>query len=209
MLGVKGRIESFNVDLHQREQEERTRDKDSGEIKIRLHKAFHRAEVDCKNTDLRVISARFQCESGAASDSESEEAEFDFLDMDAAEPVDPEDTNWIDTDDFIDLYSILGDLQPNVHLLSCLKTPRLTYSRYSQHDTLYTPLSDDESAMDKPGMSDGSPTDSAASEGPLSKFGTEETHTCLLDAASGRSRHFNPNFDHTKIRRLQTPSKYS
>lgn len=189
VLGVKGKLESFNVDMHQREQETRTKTGESGEVKVRLHKGFHRVEVDCQNTDLRVLSARFTSMAVPDSDSDLEDAELeDFLDMDTANIVAPEDAEWIDDDDYLDLYTPLGERQPNMHLLACLRTPRLTYSRYAQHDHLYPPLrsspsstslADDVSSLSNEELRE-------TSKGPLSKFGYEPTHTCLFDRAKGQ-----------------------
>lgn len=195
VLGVKGRLEHFNVDMHQREQETRTRKNDSEDVQVRLHKAFHRVEVDCKDTDLRVVSARFTCPSYADSDIESEDPDMtDFLNMDAAEPISPEDAEWVDEDDYIDLTTLLGERQPNMHLISCLKTPRLTYSRYAQHDYLYPPLRGGKVYMGPSSVfNDGKGGDVAGAEasrdvskGPISKFGHEHSHLCLLDRARGK-----------------------
>lgn len=192
VLGVKGRLEHFNVDMHQREQETKTRKKETGEVQIRLHKAFHRVEVDCEDTDLRVVSARFASPAFADSEAESEDADMpDFLHMDNAEPVSPADAEWVDEDDYIDLYAVLGERQPNMHLISCLKTPRLTYSRYAQHDYLYPPLRDGKVYSGSPASPDSevatSLSQGAVPKGPVSKFGSEFSHFCLLDRAKGKS----------------------
>lgn len=194
VLGVKGRLEYFNVDMHQREQETRTRKKGTGEVQVRLHKAFHRVEVDCKDTDLRVVSARFACPAMVETDAEGEDTDIpDFLHMENAEPVPSADAEWVDEDDYIDLYTLLGDRQPNMHLISCLKTPRLTYSRYAQHDYLYPPLRDGKVYTGSPSSPDSEANTQLAqagiSKGPISKFGQESSHFCLLDRARGKSKH--------------------
>lgn len=194
VLGVKGRLEQFNVDMHQREQETRTRTKDSQDVQVRLHKAFHRVEVDCEDTDLRVVSARFTCPILMDTDGDSEYADMtDFLNMDTAEPVSPEDIEWVDEDDYIDLYTVLGERQPNMHLLSCLKTPRLSYSRFAQHDYLHPPLRNGKVYTGPGSTPDGEkPAELGNAEvsredpkGPVSKFGQEGSHLCLLDRAKG------------------------
>lgn len=194
VLGVKGRLESFNVDMHQREQETRTRKGDSAEVKVRLHKAFHRVEVDCKDTELRVLSARFVSSAPLEGETDSEEADInDFIDMDAAGVIDPEDAEWVDDDDYLDLYTPLGKREPNMHLLACLKTPRLTYSRYAQHNHLYGPIlrSLDSASTSPDASGDGHSEEldeqkAEAAKGPISKFGYEGTHTCLLDRSGGK-----------------------
>ncbi|KAK9898273.1 hypothetical protein P389DRAFT_193319 [Cystobasidium minutum MCA 4210] len=188
VLGLKGRLESFDVDMHQREQETKTKQAHTGTTKVRLHKAFHRVEVDCKDTELRVVSARFGSTAVGVADSESENPEFiDYLDMDTASVVAEEDAEWVDDDDYLDLYTPLGDRQPSMHLLACMKTPRLTYSRYAQHDHLHTPLR--KNSTSSPPSSGGSQDQATQTDaentinGPVSKFGYEGTHTCLLDRA--------------------------
>ena len=60
VVGLKGKVARFKVDLHQRAQEEVVRGLDGKEMKTVIHKTFSHAEVDCDGVDLRVISACFK-----------------------------------------------------------------------------------------------------------------------------------------------------
>lgn len=182
LLGIKGRISHFNVDIHMREQIETVRSEHLGTTRQRLHKAFSRAEVDCKDVDLRVLAARFYDYHKAEMVPEVEhmagleESPLDPLDLEGDYAISDEDLLWVDLDDYRDLLLYLPEYRsPHMRIIPCFKCPRTTYSRFSQPDDV---TSDDSSDADSQNKE--RPT-------PVSKFGTEPTHTCLLNKAAGQS----------------------
>lgn len=170
VLGLKGRIGAFNVDLHQREQEERTWSEPLKTTRKRLHKAFNRAEIDCKEIDARVIAARFRDDRKAEIDTGVEHEDTDMADLlGLGEDIPDEDLPWIDLDDFRDLGVHFCDQYPQMRITPCFRSPRLTYSRFSQANVFSQ-----------------SPEEDAIDGGPKpSKFGSEPTHTCLMDKSAG------------------------
>lgn len=176
VLGLKGKIGRFNVDLHQRAQEMVIRRPEMKESKHVIHKAFYMAEVDLDSVDLRAIMGIFD---------EPEKAHF-------APPAAPEEEEatprvsfdeylvrdneqeWINTDDFRDSFGGWPhSSKPNIYLMPFMACPRFTY--YRQKDAAPPPDEDeDASAAATP------------PERPKSKFGDELSHTCLMGCATGK-----------------------
>ncbi|CEQ42515.1 SPOSA6832_04335, partial [Sporobolomyces salmonicolor] len=180
VLGLKGKIGRFNVDLHQREQEMVIRRPEASESKIVKHKAFYMAEVDLDSVDLRTIVAKFkEPEKAHVAPADAE------MDEDAGPPptddfgvVGDEDVDWINLNDFNDSAYTIGDRHPRISILPLMVCPRFTYYRHV--DSL--PVRED----DDDGSNDGeAPT---PSERPKTKFGTELSHTCLMGCATGTLR---------------------
>lgn len=185
ILGIKARLGSFNVDMHQREQEESVYSEHLGTTRKRLHKAFHRAEIDCKDVDLRVVAGKFADPhkpliNTAFDSEEQEEGAGDRFGLDDAESIAHEELEWVDLDDYRDLYMVLPDENPKLLIVPTFKSPRLTYSRYSQAQAPTTQQQSDD------GNGDGSSA-TAEERVPESKFGFEPSHFCLLNAAAGES----------------------
>lgn len=175
-LGVKGRMGRFNVDLHQREQEESVYSEHLGRTRKRLHKAFFRAEVDCVDMDVRVLSARFEDPYKSyidpAMEAEEDDNLADPLGLDDAATVPDEDLAWVDLDDYYDLYRNLPDQNPKMRIRRFFRSPRFTYSRYAQPDVFDHPA-------------DGDSASEVEEKAPVSKFGSEPSHFCLLNRAAG------------------------
>ena len=176
VLGIKGRIGTFNVDMHQREQEERVYSEHLKTTRKTLHKAFFRVEIDCKDTELRVLSARFTDANKPNVDPGVDfenDTDTDSLGLDDAEPIPDEDLPWVDLDDYYDLFVILQDHNPSMRIIRCFRAPRLTYSRYSQPDANNHNFNGDAAS------------ETADERTTPSKFGNELTHTCFLNKAAG------------------------
>ncbi|GJN94531.1 hypothetical protein Rhopal_007614-T1 [Rhodotorula paludigena] len=177
VLGMKGKIGRFNVDLHQRTQEMVIRRDEMSESKTVKHKAFYMAEVDMDVLDLRCISALFQ---------EPIKAQVAPADADADEEANPppvyesygassEDQAWIDYNDFHDaIYTMPLEEEPAIRILPFMVCPRFTYYRHK--DAAPTKDADDEVP----------PEDerSTPPERPKSKFGNELSHICLMGCAT-------------------------
>lgn len=178
VLGLKGKIGRFNVDLHQRAQEMVIRRPEMSESKHVTHKVFYMAEVDVDSVDLRAIMAVFdepeKAEFAPAEVGDEEEAapkpDFDeFL-------VTEEEREWVNVDDFKDSvgsWPFAGE--PRIHLLPFMMCPRFTYYRHK--DAGAPPADESEAGA---GDSPATPPDR-----PASKFGDEASHTCLMGSAEG------------------------
>lgn len=183
-LGLKGRMESFSVDLHQREELDCIWSEGLQQTRKRLHKPFWRAEIDCVETDLRVIAAAFKNVEKAAFDpdqdedvGDSQDDATDPLGLDDAPDLEDEELPWSDLDDFYDLHIRLSDINPSLKLARLLRAPRLTYSRYAAVDKT-------SSALQRSDSMDTSKNDDISGS---SKFDAEPTHKCLLDHAPSES----------------------
>ena len=178
ILGVKGKIGTFKVDLHQRAEELTIKRPEIGDSRTAIHKKFYLAEVHCGEVDLRVISATYvDSEKATAAvaygydivdDNESSERPENRLLDDA------EEREWFDQNDFVDLGPSLqydSSKAPDFVLVPLMTSPVCTYYRQS---------------------SSGRPDDSAASEEAKSqtssqtKFGVEASHMCLIGQAPGQ-----------------------
>jgi hypothetical protein len=176
VVGLKGKVGRFNVDLHQREQEETIKKPNSKETKVVKRKVFYQAEVDCDGVDLRVISACFQEPEKRAIIPEEDQFDHEDEPRKREGNVADEDLEWVDLDDFIDAVYTIPDENPSIQVLPLVKCPRFTYYRKIG---ISTP--DD-------------PTEGVESIAPKSKFGSESSHSCLMGCATGK-RSFNP-FSH-------------
>lgn len=173
VVGLKGKIGRFNVDLHQREQEEVVQNADSTETKKVLHKAFYQAEVDLDGVDLRVLTAVFkEPEKQVIVPDEVDEADETVPPPKQNYEVKDEDLEWIDLDDYVDAAYTFPDRNPSLRVLPFTVCPRFTY--YRQTDT--TPKED---------LSGSEDSEQDLEHGGKSKFGHEPSHTCLMGCATG------------------------
>ncbi|KAJ7638917.1 golgi-body localization protein domain-containing protein [Roridomyces roridus] len=148
-IGVKGLIDEFQVDMHQREEETSVPGSRPGTTKVARRKPFCAVELVLSGLDLRTLLATFddpmkvQVGVNAAPQRSNYRTLTDLL---PTPPFSP----WMDADDFIEL-----DWQPPstpiVHLLPLATCPRFDYYRRSE---------------------------STRQQVDCSKFGSETTHTC-------------------------------
>ena len=174
VVGLKGKIARFNVDLHQREQEETVKKLESTVTKTISRKVFYSAEVDCEGVDLRVISALFkepEKQSVAPEDSELDEDEGPTPSSSRQKfTLADEDLEWIDMDDFVDAIYTIPDDNPSLRVFPFINCPRFTYYRKI-----------DAEKKDDSVENDGSEVLAKT------KFGIEPSHTCLMGCAKGMS----------------------
>lgn len=177
LLGVKGKVARFRVDLHQREQEDVIRRPNSTESKTILHKAFSRAYVDCEGVDLRVISAIFQEPEKRETIPTNLDIDFDDIPLPRKNhSIADDELDWVDLDDFVDAVYTIPDRNPQLQVLPFLVCPRFTYRR--QTDGKGAAFGQNEPSEDDAGIPQVS--------GPKSKFGKEPSHTCLMGSAEGK-----------------------
>ncbi|GAA6011720.1 hypothetical protein JCM10207_004222 [Rhodosporidiobolus poonsookiae] len=176
VLGLKGKIGRFNVDLHQREQEMSIRRPEMSESKTVKHKAFYMAEIDLDAVDLRTITACFKEPEKAyvaPVDAEAEEGAAPQPDFDKYSASE-DDRDWINLNDFNDASYTMPDRQPHLRVLPLMSCPRFTYYRHTGNVPVKETDTDDASDLDH----------LMPHERAKTKFGKEETHTCLMGHAA-------------------------
>ncbi|KAL2864526.1 FMP27 family protein [Aspergillus lucknowensis] len=160
--GLKVRLDSLKLDLHQRREQIKTPSK--GRLRqpqasaIRIYKA----ELDLQAADFRAVSASIE---GTGMD-DIERKRDDILSS-FQQPVPPADLSrftipdqnldWVDMDDFVELDWILPqESNPRTKILPLAFTPRFTYFRQTDHGQIV------------PGQTG------------YSSFGNEDTHVCVM-----------------------------
>ncbi|KAH7914213.1 golgi-body localization protein domain-containing protein [Hygrophoropsis aurantiaca] len=151
-VGVKAMIDHFHADLHQRDQESIEPGRTPDSIKIVRHKPFYAAEVIMKNLDLRAMLATFSEPLKQAVPVSPPDNTGNYRTRLGLAPSDVP-SPWLDLDDFIETDWSSSSV-PNIHLVPALSCPQLTYFKKN--------------------------VKSSANQAETSKFGTEETHACLL-----------------------------
>ncbi|KAJ7507924.1 golgi-body localization protein domain-containing protein [Mycena galericulata] len=152
-IGVKGLIEEFQVDMHQREEETTVPGIRPDTTKTARRKPFCAVELVMKGLDLRAMLATFsdplKIDVGVGVDSTPQRSNYRTL---SDLPPLPVGSTWIDGDDFIEL-DWTPPSTPSLHLLPVATCPRFTYYRRSE---------------------------TTRQQEDCSKFGLEITHTCYL-----------------------------
>ncbi len=161
-VGVKAMIDLFQADMHQRAQESTIAGPD-GTTKTIVHKPFYAIEVVMKGLELRALLAIFSEPLKQLVPLESSPLGDSYRSRKNIPIVDPK-SPWVDLDDFVEIdWSAEGT--PVLHLLPAAFCPRFTYFR---------------KAWDGPEIA----TENRVE---VSKFGSEDTHVCLLGKESCES----------------------
>ncbi|KIY49303.1 hypothetical protein FISHEDRAFT_9609, partial [Fistulina hepatica ATCC 64428] len=155
-VGVKGFIKEFQVDMHQRDEENEilinSRDQSSKAGTAVRRKRFYAAELVMKGVDLRALLATFPepLKMNVPVNSPLQRSNYrSRTDLPSIPPSSP----WFDDDDFVEV-DWRSQASPIVNLISVLTCPRFMYIK---RNTAENP---------EPGRT--------------SKFGMERTHTCFL-----------------------------
>ncbi|KAF1835574.1 hypothetical protein BDW02DRAFT_282370 [Decorospora gaudefroyi] len=174
--GLKARVDSFMLDLHQRREEFRTlvqapeTQKNSKQNKT-TGMRINQVQLDLIRTDVRAVSASI---AGTGSDDVDNATAEDlaafnqeYLTADLSKFTIPDnDLGWVDMDDFIELGWILpSHKHPETQILPLAFAPRFTYFRQTDHA--------DNISGDKHRKSD---------------FGNEPTHHCVISARNDPRR---------------------
>ena len=151
-IGVKGRVEELQADMHQREEEFTAPGPIPNTTRIVRRKPFYAAEVIMKGIELRAMLAIFpeplkQDIRITASDQRSNYRKHADL------PITTSTSIWYDLEDFVEL-DWLSSRPPVLHLLPLATFPHFTY--FKRNTSL-------------PGVFP-----------QTSKFGSEHSHICLL-----------------------------
>lgn len=151
-VGIKAMIDEFQVDMHQRDQESIIASFDQASPKVIRHKPFYAAEVVLKGLDLRAVMAIFEEPLKKSVLMDLPESDSNYRTRNHPPDVDYSSV-WFDADDFVEVdWSPSSD--PKVHLLPIVACPRFTYFKRNSAK--------------------------AQNQDESSKFGIEDTHTCLL-----------------------------
>lgn len=211
VLGCKAKISSFNVDMHSRAIETTIRKPEMKQPQKIIHKSFYKAEIDCQDVDVRAISAVFDVMRKAAyaaelgivpdvDESDTSSIMNDSTDIKDEFTTDMSDTlrpggrthaensknkesEWVDMDDYYDLLfwpqNNLGE-HPRVKVLDLGSCPRVSYLRRPSSVThgSHTHTQGNAHPSEIDSGSDGQPIEKT-------KFGEEDTHTCLIGKAEG------------------------
>lgn len=187
VIGIKGRVDNFNLDMHQRAQSEthihRTEGREPLEKTV-VHKVFYQAELDCEGLDCRTISATHRVpEKESFKDvvgAQGEDDELQFASNEGAKLSDEDHRQWYDASDFTDVGIRYEDPDPILHVHPIGQCPRFTYYRQP-------PRKEDEEAAEvkKSKASKKRPAPIATS-----KFGDEQTHDCCIGHAAGATSCF-------------------
>ena len=161
--GLKLRIDSFMLDLHQRREYFDTLAKGKAKQMRTSAMKIDKAELDFISADLRAVAASIAGTTAADLKRASSEMLSSHQDVtplvDMSQFTIPDhDYSWIDMDDFVELDWLLpSESNPQTKILPLAFTPRFTYFRQTDHgDSI---------------QGDNSRT---------SPFGNEDTHFCIM-----------------------------
>lgn len=160
--GLKMRLDSFMLDVHQRREEFHTQDKGRKTPGKTSGMKMHEAQLDLLSADIRAVSA---CIAGTTPEdlrkasapflvSQQDQGATDFSHFE----IPDNDLSWIDMDDFVELDWILpSEANPETKIMPLAYAPRFTYFRQTDHgDTI------------------------AGDPDRTSPFGSEQTHFCIM-----------------------------
>lgn len=151
-VGVKGMIDEFQVDMHQRDEESTVPGLFPNTSKVIRRKPLYAAEVVLKGLDLRAMLATFdeplrpKVQMTAPPQRSNYRAHQDL-------PITDPSSHWSDKDDFVET-DWVPSMTPKLHLLPVVSCPHFTYFKRNS-------------------AAPGNTTEA-------SKFGVEQSHTCLL-----------------------------
>jgi len=161
--GLKIRIDSFMVDVHQRREYFDTLSKGKSKQMRTSAMKINKAELDFVRADLRAVAASIAGTTAEdlqrASDEMLSSVQEVAANVDMSQFTIPDnDFSWIDMDDFVELDWILpSESNPETKILPLAFTPRFTYFRQTDHGH---GIQGDESRT--------------------SPFGEENTHFCVM-----------------------------
>ncbi|KAI8966760.1 mitochondrial protein from FMP27-domain-containing protein [Daldinia sp. FL1419] len=160
--GIKVRIDSFMLDIHQRREEFNTLDQGHKTNGRTTGMKIHAAQLDLVSADVRAVSASIRGTTTEAIKKNSISTLMTQQDEDGVDlshfTIPDNDFSWIDMDDFVELDWILpSEPNPDTKILPLAYAPRVTYFRQT----------------DIGGTIDGDPDRT-------SPFGHEPTHVCIM-----------------------------
>jgi len=160
--GLKMRLDSFMLDMHQRREEFHTQDKGQKTPTKTSGLKMHQAQLDLVSADIRAVSASIAGTTTedlrkASGPTLVAQEELGVTDLSHFEIPD-NDFSWIDMDDFVELDWILpSEANPETKIMPLAYAPRFTYFRQTDHGDIIS----------------GDPDRT-------SPFGNEPTHFCVM-----------------------------
>lgn len=151
IVGLKAKVSHFQADMHQRDQETIAPGKVPNSIQVVRHKPFYAAEVILKEVDLRALLAVFP---EPLKRSVPLSANPDNNNQNRASSGSEIPPSWLDSNDFVETDWLPTHHLPEIQLFPVLSCPKVTYIKKNSHVTDF--------------------------QAGHSKFGDEDTHTCLL-----------------------------
>ncbi|KAE8450994.1 hypothetical protein EG329_005434 [Mollisiaceae sp. DMI_Dod_QoI] len=161
--GIKMRLDSFMLDVHQRREFFPTQDKGRKTQGKTSGMKMHQAQLDLVSADIRAVSASIagttpeDLQKASAPSNLVSQLDVGNTDLSHFEIPD-NDFSWIDMDDFVELDWILpSEANPETKILPLAYAPRFTYFRQTDHGDSIS----------------GDPDRTSA-------FGAEDTHFCIM-----------------------------
>jgi hypothetical protein len=160
--GIKMRLDSFMLDMHQRREEFHTQDRGRKTQGKTSGMKLHQAQLDLISADIRAVSASIAGttpEDLRKASAPTLISQHDNTTTDLSHFEIPDnDFSWIDMDDFVELDWILpSEANPETKIMPLAFAPRFTYFRQTDHG------------------------DSIAGDPDrTSTFGNEPTHFCIM-----------------------------
>lgn len=159
--GLKMRLDSFMLDMHQRREQFPTQDQGKKTQGKTSGMKMHEAQLDLLAADIRAVSASI---AGTTSE-DLQKASSPLISQNEPTAVDlshfeipDNDFSWIDMDDFVELDWILpSEANPETKIMPLAYAPRFTYFRQTDHGDIIS----------------GDPDRTSA-------FGNEPTHFCTM-----------------------------
>ena len=161
--GLKLRIDSFMLDLHQRREYFDTLSKSRGQQTRTSAMKMNKAELDFVSADLRAVAASIGGTTAEDLLHATEDTLASYQEPPAAVDmssftIPDHDFSWIDMDDFVELDWVLpSESNPDTKILPLAFTPRFTYFRQTDHGNSI-----------------------AGDEKRTSPFGDEDSHECVM-----------------------------
>ena len=155
-VGVKALVNSFEADMHQREQEAIVPGAAFDKTKKIRHKPFYAVEVKVTDLQLCAILASFADQSKDLIDLEGVPRESKYQSILDSDTDNALRDFWFDLDDFVETDWSPTEDSPRIHAFSIVSCPRFTYYRRTGKQ----------------------PHRGSAVES--SRFGNEDTHVCLM-----------------------------
>ncbi|KIW81853.1 hypothetical protein Z517_04879 [Fonsecaea pedrosoi CBS 271.37] len=161
--GLKIKIDSFMLDLHQRREYFNTMAKVRAKQMRTSGMKIYKTELDFVRADLRAVAALIAGTTAEDIQNASDETLSSLQEVPAnidlsQFTIPDQDLSWIDMDDFVELDWVLpAESNPETKILPLAFTPRFTYFRQTDHGGA---IQGDESRT--------------------SPFGDEDTHFCVM-----------------------------
>lgn len=209
-VGLKSRVDTFEVDVHQRQQATEVERKGLGEKKKVLHKPINELEVNFHSLEVRAVCAELtdmdtghvpdtpQQQQDDTGDNDREETATDRFLYSGTDASNVDD-GWWDLDDYVELGAFVGRRvsRPSAtrgRTEAVLQCPAFNYYKKLRtrkeitQDLAENGLSDtDEDGGDL--SRTGRRTHRSVLFATESKFGSEDTHTCMINRTPTMNQH--------------------